>query len=66
MFKVRIDGEEKLYTFDSSDEAFDWARSNVLPGSMFAFFTYNRGGKLETMDRFTFTGRRMVIENLTR
>jgi hypothetical protein len=66
MFKVRIVGEKQLHAFDTRDEAFDWARENVSKGKMFALLSFNRRGDLETLDRFTFTGRRMVIENITR
>jgi hypothetical protein len=66
MFKIRIVGEGRDYSFDTESEAFEWARKNVPSGGMFAFLVYSSNDKLESMDRFTFTGKRMMVENIVR
>lgn len=66
MFAVRVVGQSELHRFDSRDEAFNWARQNVRPRGMFCLLEYDIRGQLESMNRFTFDGRRMHIENITR
>jgi hypothetical protein len=66
MFKVRVGVDKKLHIFDTRDEAFNWVRDNVSGGNVFSLLAYDRGGNLESLDRYTFTGRRMVMENITR
>jgi hypothetical protein len=65
-FAIRLVGDSELHRFETRNEAFDWARENVRRGKMFALLEYDSRGTLESMNRFTFDGRRMLMENITR
>lgn len=66
MVKVRIVGMKDTVEFSDRNEAFDWVRRTQRPNTLFSLLSYDLQGSLESLDRFTFTGGRFLMENILR